>query len=73
MVTLALLLLLLGAQVPPVAGHDGIERIFARGTTFAEFVSRAASQRPLWTRPVPAGGVPVDLSVRLLARVRVRQ
>jgi hypothetical protein len=63
MVTLALFLVL-SAQAPP-PGSDGIERIFARGTTFAEFVSRAVSQRPLWTRPAPAGGVPADLPVRL--------
>ena len=62
---LALLLVVLGAQVPPVAGSDGIDRLFARGATFGEFVSRAVSQRPMWTRPVPAGGVPADLSVRL--------
>ena len=63
MAALTLLLHLLGTQVPADSEYDAVDRLFAQGTTFAEFVTRAASQRSLWTKP--AGGVPADLSARL--------
>lgn len=65
MATLVLLVLILANQAPVAAGPDGANRVFAQGTTFAEFVARAVALRPLWTRPVRPGSVPEDLVARL--------